>query len=105
MDSKESMVDALKTSFEQTLAMKEGDAAATSEAKPPGAAGDSTNFFEVFKAEGNAFVKAERYVEALLKYEQAWDVCGSDDDRAMILNNRGVVYDKLVSIDLGFNCS
>lgn len=56
------------------------------------------NSFAQFKDEGNALVKAARYDEALDKYDQAWKECQTNDNRAMILNNRGVVQEKLVSI-------
>lgn len=56
------------------------------------------NFFDLYKAEGNGLVKAESYPEALEKYELAWKECKTDDDKAMILNNQGVVYEKMVRL-------
>ncbi len=55
------------------------------------------NPFDLYKAEGNGLVKAEKYPQALEKYEMAWKECKTDDDKAMILNNRGVVHEKMVS--------
>ncbi|CAL8072274.1 unnamed protein product [Orchesella dallaii] len=56
---------------------------------------DDTKAFNLYKTEGNTYVKMEKYPEALEKYDQAWNHAKSADDRAMILNNRGVVHEKM----------
>ena len=54
------------------------------------------NLFELHKAEGNGLVKQEKFEEALQMYELAWKEASTTDEKAMILNNKGVVAEKMV---------